>query len=78
MTFPKTSRNLSVLAILLVAAFFASSAFRGDKLRGFTNAPLNQSGTMVILQADGTAPPPPLPPPPPPPPKQKQNSVSLA
>jgi hypothetical protein len=76
MTFSKTSRNLSVFAIFLVAAFFASSAFRGDKLRGFTSAPLDQSGTTVILQADGTAPPPPLPPFPRP--KQKQNPVSLA
>jgi hypothetical protein len=76
MTFSKTSRNLSVFAIFLVAAFFASSAFRGDKLRGFTNAPLYQSGAVVILQADGGAPPPPLPPPGPP--KQNQSSASLA
>jgi hypothetical protein len=76
MTFSKTSRNLSVLAILVVTAFFASSAFRGDKLRGFSNAPLNQSGAVVTLQADGGAPPPPLPPSTPP--GQSQSSASVA
>jgi hypothetical protein len=54
-----TYRNLSVLAILLAAAFCACSSVGGDKLPGLTCAPLDHSG---MLEADGGAPPPPLPP----------------
>jgi len=59
MIFSKTSRNLSVLAILLATAFFACSSFGGDTLRRFVSASLGQSGAVLILRADGGAPPPP-------------------
>jgi len=62
MIFSSTYRNLSALAILLVAAFCACSSVGGDKRPGLTTAPFDQSGGVAVLQADGGAPPPPLPP----------------
>jgi hypothetical protein len=62
MIFSSTYRNLSALAILLAAAFCACSSVGGDKLLGLTSAPFDQSGAVMMLQADGGAPPPPLPP----------------
>jgi hypothetical protein len=62
MTLSNTYRNLSILAMLLAAAFCACSV-AGDKLPGLTSAPPHQSGTVLMLQADGGAPPPPLLPP---------------
>ncbi len=62
MIFSNTYRNLSVLAILLAAAFCAYSSVGGNKIPGLTSAPLDQSGAVMMLQADGGAPPPPLPP----------------
>jgi hypothetical protein len=58
----KTIRNLVVLALLLASNFFAFYSVGGEKLRAFSGAPVGASGTPVILQADGGAPPPPLPP----------------
>jgi hypothetical protein len=75
MNFSKTIRNLSVLALLLVTVFFAFYSVGVGNLGASTNAPVGLSGTIVILQADGGAPPPP---PPPPSPKPNQSSASLA
>jgi hypothetical protein len=54
MRFSNRYRNLSIRAILLAAAFCASS--------WLTGAPADQSkaGAVIMLQADGGAPPPPL------------------
>jgi hypothetical protein len=73
MTFSKKTINLSVVATLLITAFFANSLVRSDKLS--TSASPGQVGAVVILQADGAAPPPP---PPPPPPRNLQSYTSLA
>jgi hypothetical protein len=62
MTLSNTYRNLSILAMLLAAAFCACSSVGGDKLPGLTSAPSHQSGAVLMLQADGGAPPPSLPP----------------
>ena len=61
MIFSNTYRNLSILAILL-AAICAYSSVGGNKLPGLTTAPVDQSRTGMMLQADGGAPPPALPP----------------
>jgi hypothetical protein len=62
MIFSNTYRNLSILAILLAAIFCAYSSVGGNRLPGLTTAPVDQSGTGMMLQADGGAPPPALPP----------------
>jgi hypothetical protein len=61
MMFSNTCRNLSILAILLAAVFCACSSVGGDKLPGLRSGPVDQSGALMMLQADGGAPPPPLP-----------------
>ena len=61
MIFSNTYRNLSILATLL-AAICAYSSVGGNKLPGLTTAPVDQTGTGMMLQADGGAPPPALPP----------------
>ena len=74
MNFSKTSHKLGLLALFFATAFFAFYSVGGEKLHAFTGAPVGTSGSIVILQADGSQPPPP----PPPSTKLRPSSATLA